>query len=67
MLLLIFGISKLTGLSIATTVKYMPLLIHPILIVSAFILVLKAVGDKEWAALSALLTAGIMTVPDMYA
>jgi len=68
MLLLIFGISKLTGLSIATTVKYMPLLIHPILTMSAFIMVLKAVGDKEWAALSALLTAaGIMTVSDMYA
>jgi len=54
-------------LSNATTVKHMPLLIHSILTVSAFILVLKAVGDKEWATLSAQLTAGIMTVSDMYA
>lgn len=68
MLILIYGLSKLSGLSIEVTVKFMPLIIHPLLTLTAYFMVKRAVGDEEWASLAALLTVlGIIPTSNMYA
>lgn len=68
MLLLIYGLSKFSGLSLEIIVKFMPLIIHPLLTITVYFMVKKATGDGELASLSSLLTVlGIIPTSNMYA
>lgn len=55
--LLIFGAHKITGFSSLTVLKFMPLLLGPLLILVMFYFVLEATGDWTVSSLVALLAA----------
>ncbi len=65
--LLLYALSKSLNVSFSTAVKYLPLLLNPLLTLSTYILVYKASYDRGWASLSALLmTLGIKMTVGMY-
>ncbi|MBS7613175.1 hypothetical protein KEJ48_02875 [Candidatus Bathyarchaeota archaeon] len=67
-LLLIYYISKISNMTITDTVKYMPLIINILLTLATYIMVVKASGNREWAATSSLFTPiGIILSANMYA
>lgn len=68
MLLLILFLERVSGLGVLEIVKYLPVLLNPLLALAVYFLVLRATGDIEWAALASLFTAlGFTTTVGMYA
>jgi len=67
-LLLIYGIQRCFGLEVLEAVKYLPILLNPLLVLSVFFMVLFATEDLEWAGLAAIfLASGFKITVGMYA
>ncbi|MFX0134300.1 MAG: hypothetical protein ACFFDN_11715 [Candidatus Hodarchaeota archaeon] len=50
------------------TIKYLPVLLNPLLVLSVYFMVSQATGDQEWAGLTSLITAsGFKITVGMYA
>jgi len=68
MLLLIFFLQRVSGLGVLEIVKYLPVLLNPLLALAVYFLVSRTTGDMAWAALASLFTAlGFTTTVGMYA
>lgn len=67
LLLLIYTYGHLLGLGPREAVIYAPVLLNPLLILSAYFMVYRASGDRDWASLSALFTAtGVKMAVGLY-
>jgi len=56
-LFLIFGFHQVFGLGILDAVKYVPVLLNPLLSLSVYFMVVNATGDEEWGGLASLFSA----------
>ncbi len=66
-LLLIYFIWKISSLNLIEVVKWMPLILNPMLVLSTFYLIDKTTNNREYATLSALITSmGIKITVNMY-
>ena len=67
-LLVIYGIQHGLGLKLLDAIKYLPVLLNPLLVLSVYFMVSQATGDGEWAGLASLFTAsGFNIAVGMYA
>lgn len=65
--LVIFGFQRLTGLSVEASVEYLPVLLVPLLVLSAFFLAKVVSGDDHVAVWSAFFTAaGVQVTVGIY-
>jgi len=65
--LVIFGFQRLTGLSVEASVEYLPVLLVPLLVLSAFFLARVVSGDDHVAVWSAFFTvAGVQVTGGIY-
>ena len=55
--LTIYAFKQVLGLEVLEAVKYLPILLYPLLTLSVYFMVSQASGDDEWAGLAALFTA----------
>ncbi|MCZ2809684.1 MAG: hypothetical protein O2V44_10050, partial [Candidatus Bathyarchaeota archaeon] len=68
LLLLIYGVQQGLGLKLLDAIKYLPVLLNPLLVISVYFMVSQATGDQEWAGLTSLITAsGFKITVGMYA
>jgi len=66
-LLLIYAFKHLSGSSVLEAVKYLPVLLNPLLTLSVYFMVSQASEDRGWASLASLFTAmGFKTTVGMY-
>ena len=67
-LLVIYGIQHGLGMKLLDAIKYLPVLLNPLLVLSVYFMVSQATGDGEWAGLASLFTAsGFNITVGMYA
>jgi len=57
MLWLIYGVQQGLGLKLLDAIKYLPVLLNPLLVLSVYFMVSQATGDQEWAGLASMFTA----------
>ena len=66
-LLVIFGVQHIFGLKLIDAIKYLPVLLNPLLVLSVFFMVFQSSDDLEWAALASLFSAlGFTTTVGLY-
>ena len=66
-LLMMYALKHIIGLEFLEVVKYLPVLLNPLLTLSVYFMVSQATGDKEWAGLASLFTAlGFKVTVGMY-
>lgn len=67
MLLMIYTVNSVFGFGIEGIVKYLPIFLNPLLVLSVYFMVSNGSGDVEWAALASLFTSlGFTTTVGMY-
>jgi len=67
-LLVIYGFQHVFGLKLLDAIKYLPVLLNPLLVLSVYFMVSQSTKDHEWAGLASLFTAsGIKITVGMYA
>jgi len=67
LLLTMYALKQLFKLETLKVVKYLPVLLNPLLTLSVYFMVSKASGDNEWAGLASLFTAlGFKVTVGMY-
>ncbi len=67
-LLALYALKHVSGVGYFEVVKYTPVLLNPLLALSAYLMVSQASGDRRWAGLSALFTVlGFNTTIGMFA
>jgi len=67
-LLVIYGVQHGLGMKLLDAIKYLPVLLNPLLVLSVYFMVSQATGDGEWAGLASLFTAsGFNITVGMYA
>ncbi|MFX0140390.1 MAG: hypothetical protein ACFFDN_42520, partial [Candidatus Hodarchaeota archaeon] len=64
---LIYGVQRISGLEFIDTIKYLPILLNPLLVISVYFMVSRATKDWEWAVLASFFTTlGFTTTVGMY-
>ena len=61
-LLLIYGFQHAFGLKLLDAIKYLPVLINPLLVLSVYFMVSQCTEDREWAGLASLFSASGFTI-----